>query len=539
MKKTNVLFIVPPVVPFEEIKSNKSISHLITNVSIPLGILSIAAYTGKHADVNFTIIDFNVEIVKKIDKLKPVDWDRFLIDILAGVNKYQHPDIVGISAIFNSNAGYLHPISDIAKRLWPDAIIVAGGGLPTNMYSYVFKMASAINAVVIGEGEKPFLGLVKANDKMHYLANAKGWMTRQNERDGFPPTSDFIEDLDEIPFLRYDLIEFDQYQRLSPYHGKRESNNICAGIMTSRGCPYFCSFCSSHTVHGRRFRYYSSERVLKDILKLKEIYGVNILLFQDDNFIVNKKRAMKILKSLASKDMTIEFPNGLSIMHLKEDVIDALKEAGLKIATLAVESGCERVLNEIIKKPYSKLSTVRNTVGLLREKDIYIRAFFIIGFPGESKEEIFESVNFMKDIGFNWVALFIATPIAGSEIYELCKKNNLLISDKLENFHYGKCNILLNHSTPEEIEKLRYLINLEVNFVENYDLKNGYYDIALIGFNDVINRVPNHAFAYYFASKCYHNLSDSKKEEDYLMKYYEILDNNSEWFEYAKLFNIQ
>ncbi len=169
---------------------------------------------------------------------------------------------------------------------------------------------------------------------------------------------------------------------------------------------------------------------------------------------------------------------------------------------------------------------------------MYIRAFFIIGFPGESKDEIFESVRFMKEAGFNWVAIMIATPIAGSELFKICREDNLLLSDKMEDFHYGKCTIKLSHSSPEEIEELRYLINLEVNFVENYDLKNGREDLALVGFEDVIKRVADHAFAHYFSSMCYRKLKDLDRERKSMDRYFEIIKDSPYWAGYARHFGL-
>lgn len=537
MGKQSVLFIVPPVIPLDEMKrTDIPTMQWATNCSIPMGILSLAAYAGKYADVDFKILDYNVEIAR--NKRSSLEWDSFVTEQLLKLELKRRPDIVGISAIFNSNAGYLQSIAATAKGIWPDAITIAGGGLPTNMYSDVLDFAPALDAVAIGEGEKPLLGLISAVDKTAYLNNASGWMTKARLKSGMPPTMDLVSELDDIPFLRYDLIEFEEYQKFNRYHGDKKKNVSAVSIMTSRGCPYLCNFCSSHSVHGRKIRYHSSERVLGDIKTLKEKYGINVLLVEDDNFLVNKKNAIRILDEISQLDMIIEFPNGLSIMHVNEEVVDALKRAGLRMATLAVESGSERVLNEIIHKPYKKLSTVTEAVGLLRRKGIYIRAFFIIGFPGETKEEIMESVQFMKSTGFNWVAIMIASPIAGSELYEQCRDNKLLVTDNIEDFHYGKCSIKLSHSTPEELERLRYLINLEVNFVNNYDLLNGQPEIALTGFQDVLSRVSNHAFAFYFASLCYKMMGNLQKEKEYLENYRELVSSSEQWAGYARHFNL-
>lgn len=538
MKKTNVLLIVPPYVPIEEFHSSKAIDHFVTNISMPLGLLSIAAYLRKYSNAAVDILDFNIELLKYSDFSTFLGWKEFIHKQFNKPALKSYYDIVGISVLFNSNWGYLKLISEASKDTWPQTIVVTGGGFPTNKYSYILDNVPTIDAVAFGEGEKPLLGLIKAGNKNEYFNSAPAWVTREKIKLRLLPTHDAVINLDEIPFFSYDLLDFEHYQKLSPYHGVRQSNTIAVHIMTSRGCPYKCSFCSSHTIHGRKIRYHSIERILGDIHNLIETYHINTLLFQDDAFLVDKKRAISILEGISSDNLEIEFPNGLSVQHLNDEVIEALKNAGLKIATLAVESGCERVLNEIIHKPYKKLSNVQNVVSKLREKNIYVRGFFIIGFPGESREEIRESVNFMKKTGFNWVALFIASPIVGSELYEMCKKNKLLLSESFEHFHYGLCNIKLSHSTPEEIERLRYSINLEVNFIDNYDLKNNNPGIALIGLKDVINRVPNHAFAHYFASLCYKHIGKGDLEKMHLERYFEIIKDSKEWAEYANHYNL-
>ena len=534
MNKTNVLFIIPPAVSIGELLKHSPTAKWVYPF-VPMGVLSIASYTGEHADVDFMIWDLSVEISNFINNSCSLSLNDFIMQQMSNLYTKKQPDIIGISAIFNSNGGYLHPISNQAKNLWPDVLVVTGGGLPTNIPEHVFKNAPCVDAINIGEGEIPFLELVLADDRKKHLSSADGWMT--SDRIDFNSNRKVIFNLDEIPFLRYDLIDMKNYQDFH-HQGREGGKSLTAPIMTSRGCPYQCDFCASHTIHGRKMRNYSTDRILEDIRRLKDNYGINNVLIEDDLFLGNKKQALRVLHSLSRDNITVEFANGLSVQHINEEVVDALKVAGVEMASLAVESGCERVLNEIIHKPYKKLSRVRDAVKLLREKGIYIRAFFVIGFPGETMEEIMETVRFMKEIGFNWCAIMIATPIAGSELFEYCKKNDLLTTEKQEDFHYGKCCIKLTHSTPEEFEKLRYLINLDVNFVKNYDMKNGHPTIALNGFKDVINRVPDHAFAHYFSSLCYNQLELKENEQVSMGKYSEIVSLSDEWKEYAIHFDL-
>jgi len=535
MNKCKILLIAPPAVPIEELQKETPTAKWVYP-SVPLGILSIISYVEANVEVEFKVLDLCVEISNYFSDSNELSLNDFMRDQMAALYINEKPEIIGISALFNSNGGYLDPLSFEAKQLWPEALVVTGGGLPTNMPEYVFKNAPSIDAINIGEGENPFLKLIRSKNRQDYLDHANGWMTKDSEE--IPPMDEVIVDLDEIPFLRYDLLNLKNYQGYHHQGTEGAKEALSAPIMTSRGCPYKCNFCSSYTVHGREIRRYSTARIMEDIRKLKKDFGVKNILIEDDLFLNKKSAALTILKEISKDHMTIEFTNGLSIIHIDEEMAVAIKQAGVEIASLAVESGCERVLNEIINKPYRKLSRVIDAVNVLRKNNIYIRAFFVIGFPQETMDELMETVQFMKDVGFNWCAIMIATPIAGSELYNYCKKNNLLLSDKEEDFHFGKCNMKLLHSTPEEFVKLRYLINLEVNFVENYDLKNGHYDLALNGFNDVLNRVPDHAFAHYFSSLCYEQINQKKQAEKSMATYFKIINESDEWKQSAIHFKL-
>jgi len=533
----NILFIVPPILPLNDLKHTieSGYQHYVST-SPPLGIMSMIAYYNLYVSAQSKIIDINIEIIKNNKLLlSSENYLKELMHKILSIDGYP-PDIVGISAIFNSHAGYLSTISKIIKEVWPNVIVVAGGGLPTNMYKNILSECAEIDALLVGEGEIPFLNLILSNDRKSFLENSEEWVTQNNYKEKSPRPV-FIQDLDEIPLLPYQMINLLDYQSKSRYHGDINDDAIVMPLMTSRGCPYNCVFCSSYTIHGKKFRYASANRIIEDIKYLVENYKVNTILIEDDHFLYNKRRAIDILDGISEMKLNIEFTSGLVLAALDEDIIQSMKKAGVRSATLAIESGSDRVLREIIKKPL-KLSMVSGVVNLLRKYEIYIRAFFIIGFPGETIDEIYNSINFMKETGFNWVAIMIATPIAGSRLYKICKENNYLVSDSIEDYHYGKGNIITKDFTPAEIEKIRYNANLEVNFIDNYDLKHNKPDIAIVGFHDVIHRVQDHAFAHYFASKCYHDLGHSEKAIFHQEKYYSIINKSSVWKDHAKRFGL-
>lgn len=528
--KVNVLFVIPPALPLSELESSESYVAYIPT-SIPMGVLSIASYAQKNCNVNIKILDLNIVL----NEGKENNFIHILNSELVKIKTEFMPDVFAISALFNSNFSYLNIISSTAKDYFPESVVVVGGGLPTNLYQEVLVNSTEIDAVCFAEGEIPFVELLRNKNRYEYFEKSSHWITRKKINTDFKPEAIFIYDLDEIPPLDYELINFKDYQKNNRNHGS--SNLNAMSIMTSRGCPFKCCFCASHTVHGKKIRLVSSKRIISDIDFLIDRYNIRTFLIEDDHFLIDQKRAISILEALSSKNIEIEFPNGLAVYSITEEIVNALKKAGVKMATLAIESGSENVLKNIIHKPL-KLSMVYRAVELLRSANIYIRAFFIIGFPGETLQDRKMTVDLIKTAGFNWVAIMIATPIAGSELYKICIDNGYLKSTNIEDFHYGKANITTVDIVPENIELERYKMNLELNFINNYDLNNGNYSIALIGFTDVIKRVPDHAFAFYFAAICYEKLNELTKSKNCKEKFNKIIEEDYKWSEYAKEFKL-
>ena len=489
-----ILMVVPPNVPARDLVAAGGYQtvHL---ASPPMGVLSIAAYCRQYVESDWTILDLNLH----------TDLLGDLAALLASAMNGRMPDVVGISCIFNGQAGYLGPIASAARALWPKAEIVTGGGFPTNMPNETFALAPDIDRIIPEEAEDGFLSLIHPEG---------------------PWPAGPITDLDSIPPLAYDLIDMDAYQRVTRSHG---GAGRAASMMITRGCPGRCGFCASGTVHGHRVRRMSPERVASDVRLLVERYGIDTLLIEDDHFLAHQRYAVDVLGLLAPFGLSIEFPNGLAVHCITPAVVEAMRTAGVRTATLAVESGCERVLREIIRKPWTDLGRVRSAVDLLRAAGMYVRAFFVIGNPGETLAEMEETGRFMRDIGVNWAAIMIATPIAGSRYYRLCKQMGWLATEDVAEYHYGHGTIRTPDFEPEQVEAMRYRLNLDVNFVNNYDLAHGRPDLALRGFRDVLARVPDHAFAHYYASLALQMLGRFEEGLGLIARYNDVWRTSETW----------
>lgn len=546
-KKNKILFIIPPIISFNSFikpasntKSIKKKSNeygcVITD--IPLGVLSLSSYAKKIPNVEVKLIDFNI-VLNKIENFEYDSFKELFDDFLSSEEWLNYsPDIIGISTLFTPSYYSMLDLAECCKNLFPKAMIFSGGGVPTNMYKEIFRDSNCIDAICYGEGEKPLLGLLKAENKAEYLKNNSSWITKEKVQSNEEFYHDFIEDLDEIPPYDYDILNIKDYE-INPtiayyVHIKDKTNSI--QIMASRGCPHHCCFCSSHTIHGRKMRYHSIKRVKEDLTRLKEIYGAKTIIFQDDHFMADKKRAYEIIEIMNELKLSAFFPNALALYTLDKKMLEALKSVGVNQLVLSVESGSNRVLKEIMHKPLD-LSIVKRVANDCRELGIYSDINILIGLPGETKQDIDDALSFLKTTDANWFRIFCATPLVGSEMFDICVKNNYLKGSHLDG-DYKSAVIETEDFTPEYIQERGYLLNLELNFIFNSDFRLGNYEVALNGFENAIKAKNDHALAYYFAAKCYKKLKCDEKYLDYKNKYERIIEESDFWKKYFNEFKL-
>lgn len=517
-------------------KKNGVYGSVVTDM--PIGLLSLSAYLKKYMLVETKLIDFNI-ILNKMESFDYSSFSDLFRESLSAKEWVDYgPTIIGISALFTSSYYNMIDIAEVARKIFPEALLLAGGGVPTNMYSEIFRDSDFFGALCFGEGEKPLLGLIRANNKKEFMKNHSSWITKEKVEAGYSFKYDFIDNLDEIPFYDYDILNVKAYA-LSPtvssyatFTGKKNLFHIA----TSRGCPHRCCFCSSHTVHGRKMRYHSVERVKDDLMRLKEEHGVETIGFQDDNFMADKQRALKIINIAKQLKMNVFFQSGLPLYALDRKMLETIKEAGLNQLVLAIESGSNRVLREIMHKPID-LSIVKRVISDCRHLGIDTDANILIGLPGETKQDIEDTREFLKTLDATWFRIYVATPLIGSEMFEICKKNNYLKGNHIGS-DFKRAVIETQDFTPEYIQDKTYSLNLELNFVGNSDFRLGNYEAALKGFENAIRVRNDHAFAYYFAANACKKLNLKDKYSEYKIKYQKIIADSEFWKDYEKRFNL-
>jgi len=543
-----VLFIIPPYTSYESfvnpsfnertvVKKSGNYGSVLTDM--PIGLISMSAYLKKNAIVEVKLLDFNI-ILNELEDFKYDSFSGLFRDILSsGEWKGYAPSITGISTLFATSYYNMLDLADVVREIFSNTLIVAGGGVPTNMYNEIFKASKSFDALCFGEGEKPLLNLVKAENKKELLYSHPAWITKEKIQEKSVFRFDFIEDLDEIPFYDFDLLNVKQYT-LNPtvavfasYKGK----NRIFHTAVSRGCTLRCVFCASHSVHGRKMRYHSLRRVKEDLILLKEKYGAEIVGFQDDHFLADPDRAEKILKITKELGLGIFFQSGLALYALNRKMLEAIKDAGLNQITIAVESGSDRVLKEIMHKPIN-LEMAKRVVKDCRELGIETDANILIGLPGETKRDLEDSRLFLRTLNVNWFRIYIATPLIGSEMLKICIEKNYLKGD-YSGRDFKKAGIETEDFTAEYIQEQAYLLNLEINFVYNSDIRLKNYQGAVKSFDNVLKVKSDHAFAYYYLAKCHKALKLEDKYQEYKKKYEEQLVKTGSWKKYAEYFKLE
>jgi len=243
-----------------------------------------------------------------------------------------------------------------------------------------------------------------------------------------------------------------------------------APVITSRGCPAKCIFCSSANFWGNRYRARSAENALDEIELLVKEYRIREIQFCDDNLIFDKERAKEIFQGIIDRRLNIFWntPNGIALWRLDEELLELMKASGCYELTLAIESGDQEVLSKIIKKPLN-LGRVESLTRSIQRLKIRTHSFFIVGFPGETKEQIHRTFSFAKKLRLTSAWFFIANPLPGSQLYEICKQKDYLKDDfNFETKNYTQSNYETPEFTSRELENIRekeaFIFNMSVLF---------------------------------------------------------------------------
>ncbi len=440
-------------------------THSDLRVSMPLGLLFIAGMLRKKGyDPVFLdafTLDHRLDVEETNDEIRVgAGFDAIMEKV-----RIEKPDIVGITNQFTSQVANSVEMARRVKEEF-DVPVMIGGPHASVM---PFDLLEYADIAVIGEGEQTVLELMEyfESDGSTQLSEINGIAFKDKEGEKhLNPKKGFIKDLDIIPYPPYDLLDLDVY--FDAYKkGFNERPYIKAervlSLITSRSCPFNCVFCSIHLHMGRGWRSHSAENVLDHIQYVVEKYRIQHISFEDDNLTLDTKRFSRILDGMIERgiEITWDTPNGVRADLLDRELIRKAKKTGCLFLVIGVESGDQWVLDNVVDKKL-KLEDVERTAKICFEEGINLSAFYVIGMPGEKKENIMRTLSFALRLDRKYdvyPSLGIASPLLGTRLFDQCRENgyfveeptteNLIAASRL----YGKGLIRTPDFTPEDIAK--------------------------------------------------------------------------------------
>ncbi len=525
------LFIIPPY--FDATDYQAGSGNFLPAFTVPYGILSLVTFLESKisSKVKFDILDLNVVLKNCVEKNQEYQIESAKIIQSLFFDKVY--DVVGISALFNSAFSYLESIASLVKDVSKTTYIMCGGGLPSAAYAHVLKYCPSVNAICKGEGELPLLRVLSADDLSAACDSDESFVTQKTLSSARLPKASYVFDLDEIPPLKYEILNLDNYnsrsidKRFSQQVRKREM-----AIHTSRGCPFKCVFCSNPSLHGYEVRFMSLEKVEQEVVRMKNEFGMTVLLVEDDHFFHDQKRAKQVLRIFAKHNIRAEFPNGMAVYAIDDEVAELLKKAGVSAAALAVESGSDYVLSKLMKKPL-KTKFIKPAVEALRRNDVRAHMFIVAGIPGETDSHREETRQMLLGNDLDWVHIYCAVPIFGSRLFDICMESNYIdLKDDPANFVVTKSVIKTPEIDPEKLQRWVYKLQIEINFLRNANVRLGAFDRALPYFENVVEKYPSHAFGLWALGTVLENMNELERSA----KYFNLARDafrNDEWRELA------
>lgn len=326
------------------------------------------------------------------------------------------PDLVGLSSL-SVEIGSANRIADLCKEYNPQCTVVLGGLHATFMTDSCLENKS-IDFIVRGEGEYTMRDLCQAlmegGNKYRDVSNIS---YRQDGDVKHNENRSLIADLDELPFPARDSILYPETFQHKSF----------GSLITARGCPWRCTFCSSKNFWDNKVRFRSSENLVAEIKYVQKEYGTSYFMFWDDAFTINRKVIKKYCDEFINRKLGITWRTATRADLLDGEQLKSLRKAGCVRLDIGVETGSER-MSKIIKKDMTN-QKVREAFSLLDNNHIAAGAFFMAGFPLETREDLEQTFQLMKEIKSADIAFNIFDPMPGSEDLNTCVKLKLIPED--------------------------------------------------------------------------------------------------------------
>ncbi|MFB3789148.1 MAG: radical SAM protein [bacterium] len=378
------------------------LSSYVTGVSPPLGIGYLINVLEKIEGIQTIFIDCQLEKIE-------------VSELIERVRSY-HPILIGFQ-LYSVNYHVFRQLLPVLRQVCPRSVLAAGGPHVSGLPEYMLTHNPELDYVIQGEGEEAVLGLVKGIREDNLPGSAgdiPNLVYRADGRCRCNPVQ--LVDVDRYGWPAWEKLHPERYPAVQ--HGTFHRGRRVVPVLTSRGCPFPCTYCAGHVVTGKKIRHRNLESILEEIEFLHRRHGFDEFTIEDENFAVDKARVMEFSGGIRRRNLHcwFSFPNGLRVDRLDEEIIQALQAMGTYMVGLGIESASERILKSI-KKPWD-LQDVRYKIALLKRYGIVVSGFFILGFPNELQEDMEKTIRFALDSGMDRAYFGNYIPLPGSEDFQ-------------------------------------------------------------------------------------------------------------------------
>jgi len=315
-----------------------------------------------------------------------------------------NPNIVGISSMTPMVLSTMMAARG-AKQACPDTTVVLGGPHATFMDREILGSEPSVDVVVRGEGELTLVELTHRIINHVGLNSADGITYRHQGQIVQNPDRPYIQNLDDLPFPAYKHFPLDKY---------RLFGKLFFPVITSRGCPFQCNFCTTSRILGKQYRARSPKNIGHELELLKREYNADSFTFYDDTLTLDKKRLFDICDEIKIRKINIPWDCQTRVDQISEEMLEKMKATNCQQVFFGAESGCQTVLNAVNKR--TTVEQNEAAIKMAKKAGLFVAISIIIGYPGETAEMRKETFDFLKRAEPDDVYLCIATPYPGTEL---------------------------------------------------------------------------------------------------------------------------
>ena len=434
---------------------NKSMARVV-----PLGLIAIGSVL-KRAGHQVEILDLRIS--ESPDQELAAALDRF------------EPEAVGIG-IMTIESRYGFQLAETIKTLRPGMPVILGGPHCKHEPQYILNHPQ-VDIIVVGEGDITAVELIDALANKKDLATVPGIAFRRDGAIAVTPARPVIRNLDDYP-QDYTLVDLERYFTFKSSFDffPTYRNRRFLPIVTSRGCPFKCTYC--HDIFAKSIQYRTPENVVDEMESLVRDYGIREFHIIDDTFNLNMKRAKRIMNLILDRGLEIymSMPNGLRADFLDDELIDLMARAGVYRLALGIESGSRRI-QDMIKKDLD-ISILPDVVDRLSRARISVHGFFMLGFPTETREEMHQTIDLACSLGLTTANFSLVQPNPGTELRDVFIQTRESQDPAFSDYSFDKAECNASQVSDRELLELRTEANRRFYF-SRYRIQQAYRAVGL------------------------------------------------------------